>query len=133
MYCFVLQNQSAKAKIQDLVAVRHGSAQGKDSSGNSERTTVIVLNDDGSLRIYLASPDTTDFWLKPSLSRTNVFGNTALVKRQPSTSSTNSEFVCYVLNDITAFLISGYLFTPLCKDAKRIAKSNDLGGTFFEK
>ncbi|KAL1138885.1 hypothetical protein AAG570_008947, partial [Ranatra chinensis] len=43
----------AKAKIMDMVAIRH------PSSNSDYRTTLILLCEDGSLRIYMASMDQT--------------------------------------------------------------------------
>ncbi|CAG03215.1 unnamed protein product [Tetraodon nigroviridis] len=40
----------AKAKIQDMVAIRH------TASNEQQRTTMILLCEDGSLRIYMANP-----------------------------------------------------------------------------
>ncbi|KAK7862494.1 hypothetical protein R5R35_005919 [Gryllus longicercus] len=51
----------AKAKIMDMVAIRH------PSSNADHRTTLILLCEDGSLRIYMASMDQTGFWLSPSV------------------------------------------------------------------
>ncbi len=50
-----------KIRIIDMVAIRH-------SSVNSERrTTLILLCEDGSLKIFMANPETTEFWLSPGL------------------------------------------------------------------
>ncbi|KAG7276340.1 hypothetical protein CRUP_032395 [Coryphaenoides rupestris] len=51
----------AKAKIQDMVAIRH------TASSEQQRTTMILLCEDGSLRIYMANVDNTSYWLQPSL------------------------------------------------------------------
>lgn len=51
----------AKAKIMDIVAIRH-------SSSNAEhRTTLILLCEDGSLRVYMAAMDQTGFWMSPNV------------------------------------------------------------------
>lgn len=42
-----------KAKIMDMVAIRH------PSSNTDHRTTLILLCEDGSLRIYMAAMDHT--------------------------------------------------------------------------
>ncbi|XP_065346150.1 E3 ubiquitin-protein ligase UBR4 [Cloeon dipterum] len=47
----------AKAKIMDMVAIRHAA------SGSELRTTLILLCEDGSLRIYMAGQEHTSFWL----------------------------------------------------------------------
>ncbi|KAK7896704.1 hypothetical protein WMY93_022029 [Mugilogobius chulae] len=51
----------AKAKIQDMVAIRH------TASNEQQRTTMILLCEDGSLRIYMANVDNTSYWLQPAL------------------------------------------------------------------
>ena len=38
---------------------------------NSEKTTMIILCDDGSLKIYVADSEKTEYWLKPHLQPTN--------------------------------------------------------------
>ncbi|KAL0119215.1 hypothetical protein PUN28_009656 [Cardiocondyla obscurior] len=47
----------AKAKIMDMVAIRH------PSSNAEHRTTLILLCEDGSLRIYMAGMEQTGFWM----------------------------------------------------------------------
>lgn len=47
---------SSKAKIMDMVAIRH-------SVSGTEKTTLILLCEDGSLRIYSANFENTNFWL----------------------------------------------------------------------
>lgn len=51
----------AKAKIMDMVAIRH------PSSNAEHRTTLILLCEDGSLRIYMASMKHTGFWLSSAV------------------------------------------------------------------
>ncbi|XP_069695727.1 E3 ubiquitin-protein ligase UBR4 isoform X2 [Periplaneta americana] len=51
----------AKAKIMDMVAIRH------PSSNADHRTTLILLCEDGSLRIYMAAMEQTGFWLSPNV------------------------------------------------------------------
>ena len=51
----------SKAKIVDLVAIRHSS------SNQDQRTTLILLCEDGSLKIYMAGVDATGFWLSNKL------------------------------------------------------------------
>ncbi|CAL1532573.1 unnamed protein product [Lymnaea stagnalis] len=52
----------SKAKIQDVVAIRHPA-----SNSDQHRTTMILLCEDGSLRIYMANVEATNFWMSPSL------------------------------------------------------------------
>lgn len=84
------QGGPSKAKIQDMVAIRHPSGGGSqetdeiastvssfpeekysfdDSSEASlqEKTTMIMLCDDGSLKIYVADELKTEFWLQPHI------------------------------------------------------------------
>ncbi|VVC25973.1 Hypothetical protein CINCED_3A011321 [Cinara cedri] len=49
-----------KTKITDMVAVRHPLSNG------DYRTTLVILCEDGSLRMFLAAKEQTDFWLSPS-------------------------------------------------------------------
>merc|ERR1719204_1473802 len=56
-----------KAKIMDMVAIRHVA-----SGSTEEKTTLILLCEDGSLKIYMASADATGYWLQPSLQPTGV-------------------------------------------------------------
>jgi len=51
----------AKAKIQDMVAIRHLG------SNSDQRTTLILLCEDGSLRIYIANVDQTNYWMSSAL------------------------------------------------------------------
>ena len=55
------KNVPSKSKAQGIISVRHGSSDQQAS----QHTTTIVLCEDGSLRIYLASNDKTKFWLSP--------------------------------------------------------------------
>ncbi|KAF4528052.1 hypothetical protein B566_EDAN016728, partial [Ephemera danica] len=55
----------AKAKILDMVAIRHAS------SSSELRTTLILLCEDGSLRIYMAGQDQTGYWLSPAMQASN--------------------------------------------------------------
>lgn len=49
----------AKAKIMDMAVVRH------QVSSTEMRTTLILLCEDGSLRLYMALMEHTGFWLSP--------------------------------------------------------------------
>ncbi|XP_039271370.2 E3 ubiquitin-protein ligase UBR4-like [Styela clava] len=64
----VMKTTTCKARIQDLVAVRHSSWV-----SDGDRSTLIALCEDGSLRIYLANQETTGFWLHPNLQPKSVF------------------------------------------------------------
>ncbi|XP_010831144.1 PREDICTED: E3 ubiquitin-protein ligase UBR4-like, partial [Bison bison bison] len=56
----------AKAKIQDMVAIRHTACN------EQQRTTMILLCEDGSLRIYMANVENTSYWLQPSLQPSSI-------------------------------------------------------------
>ena len=49
----------SKSKIADMVAIRHAAAN------NDQKTTLILLCEDGSLKIFMANVDGTNFWLTP--------------------------------------------------------------------
>uniref|UniRef100_UPI00358DF698 E3 ubiquitin-protein ligase UBR4 n=1 Tax=Myxine glutinosa TaxID=7769 RepID=UPI00358DF698 len=69
----------AKAKIQDLVAIRHSAC------GEQQRTTMIVLCEDGSLRIYTSSTEHTSFWLQPALQPTGIVSILKPVRKRKAT------------------------------------------------
>ncbi|KAF5296758.1 hypothetical protein FQR65_LT10159 [Abscondita terminalis] len=50
----------SKSKITDIVAIRH-------NSGSEQRTTLILLCEDGSLKIYMANMEQTGFWMSPTI------------------------------------------------------------------
>ncbi|CAH1990557.1 unnamed protein product [Acanthoscelides obtectus] len=50
----------SKSKIMDMVAIRH-------ASGHEMRTTLILLCEDGSLKMYMANMDQTGYWMSPSI------------------------------------------------------------------
>lgn len=59
----------AKAKITDMVAVRHWCGGG---GGGEQKSTLILLCEDGSLRMYAASADHTGYWLSPAIQPTHA-------------------------------------------------------------
>lgn len=85
--CILVQefkNIPSKSKAQGIISVRHGSGDQQ----TSQHTTTIVLCEDGSLRIYLASNEKTKFWLSPVFqptSRLSVIHGTAHKKSYRST------------------------------------------------
>ncbi|GAB0092871.1 Protein purity of essence [Sergentomyia squamirostris] len=67
---------SSKAKIMDMVAIRH-------SVSGVEKTTLILLCEDGSLRIFSAHPEGTGYWMSPEVQPVgNQFYSSALPKAQ---------------------------------------------------
>ncbi|XP_050533339.1 E3 ubiquitin-protein ligase UBR4 [Daktulosphaira vitifoliae] len=93
-----------KTKITDMVAVRHPLSNG------FYRTTLIILCEDGSLRMFLASKEQTDFWLSPNIqpSRHTIFSKIKKKKINKSGRSTgnNSSFpvdffeYCVAMNEV---------------------------------
>ncbi|KAJ0180973.1 hypothetical protein K1T71_003058 [Dendrolimus kikuchii] len=57
----------AKAKITDMVAVRHWCG-----GGGEQKSTLILLCEDGSLRMYSASHQHTGYWLAPNIQPTHA-------------------------------------------------------------
>ncbi|CAH0600763.1 unnamed protein product [Chrysodeixis includens] len=57
----------AKAKITDMVAVRHWCG-----GGGEQKSTLILLCEDGSLRMYAASSEHTGYWLSPAIQPTHA-------------------------------------------------------------
>lgn len=55
-----IKAQNSKAKIMDMVAIRHASS-------GIEKTTLLLLCEDGSLRIYAANAENTNYWLSPEV------------------------------------------------------------------
>ncbi|EDW12890.2 uncharacterized protein Dmoj_GI22475 [Drosophila mojavensis] len=65
IYMQEIKAQSAKSRIMDVVGIRHSVA-------GTEKTTLLLLCEDGSLRIFSAQPELTSFWLSP---RVQPLGN----------------------------------------------------------
>ncbi|CAB3259165.1 unnamed protein product [Arctia plantaginis] len=57
----------AKAKITDMVAVRHWCG-----GGGEQKSTLILLCEDGSLRMYAGSNEHTGYWLSPAIQPTHA-------------------------------------------------------------
>nr|XP_033777630.1 E3 ubiquitin-protein ligase UBR4 isoform X4 [Geotrypetes seraphini] len=72
----------AKAKIQDMVAIRH------TASNEQQRTTMILLCEDGSLRIYMANVENTSYWLQPSLQPSSVISIMKPVRKRKAAAVT---------------------------------------------
>ena len=54
----------SKAKIVDSVAIRHGQQQQSTHQLQPEpKTTLILLCEDGSLKIFMGGDDSTNFWI----------------------------------------------------------------------
>ncbi|XP_028343585.1 E3 ubiquitin-protein ligase UBR4 isoform X5 [Physeter macrocephalus] len=72
----------AKAKIQDMVAIRHTACS------EQQRTTMILLCEDGSLRIYMANVESTSYWLQPSLQPSSVISIMKPVRKRKTATVT---------------------------------------------
>lgn len=72
-----------------MVAIRHTACN------EQQRTTMILLCEDGSLRIYMASVENTSFWLQPSLQPSSVVSIMKPVrKRKAATASESRPEAC---------------------------------------
>ncbi|XP_019625025.1 PREDICTED: E3 ubiquitin-protein ligase UBR4-like [Branchiostoma belcheri] len=78
----------AKSKIQDMVAIRHASA-----SSDNQRTTLILLCEDGSLKIYMANVDSTSYWMQSAFQSVSVCGGVRPVsqRKPPKTGRPSSQ------------------------------------------
>ncbi|XP_078604123.1 E3 ubiquitin-protein ligase UBR4-like isoform X2 [Branchiostoma floridae x Branchiostoma japonicum] len=78
----------AKSKIQDMVAIRHTSA-----SSDNQRTTLILLCEDGSLKIYMANVDSTSYWMQSAFQSVSVCGGVRPVsqRKPPKTGRPSSQ------------------------------------------
>ncbi|CAB0040844.1 unnamed protein product, partial [Trichogramma brassicae] len=100
----------AKAKIMDMVAIRH------PSSNAEHRTTLILLCEDGSLRIYMAAMGQTGYWMSSSVSVVmicyKVYNVTQIKNRLNTTgmyvvSTKSMGFNIEVTNNDTSSVITG--------------------------
>ncbi|XP_066149479.1 E3 ubiquitin-protein ligase UBR4 isoform X2 [Euwallacea fornicatus] len=65
----------AKSKIMDMVAIRH-------NSGSELRTTLILLCEDGSLKMFIANMEQTGFWMSSSIQATVPMGSSLKPKKK---------------------------------------------------
>lgn len=72
------------AQIQDMVAIRH------TASNEQQRTTMILLCEDGSLRIYMANVENTSYWLQPSLQPSGVISIMKPVRKRKAAAASES-------------------------------------------
>lgn len=72
---------TAKSKITDMVAIRHVITCGE------LRTTLILLCEDGSLRIYMANQDQTNYWLTPAFQPVSVASSNKPSKKKKTAKS----------------------------------------------
>lgn len=91
-----------KTKIMDMVAIRH-------YSGNELKTTLMLLCEDGSLKMSIANMEQTGFWMSPSIQATITGANLKPKKKKIVKSGKSSNSVtfpvdffehCQVMNDV---------------------------------
>lgn len=70
-----IKPQNSKAKIMDMVAIRH-------QVSGVEKTTLILLCEDGSLRIYAANPETTNYWLSSEIQPIGNYYNSGITLKE---------------------------------------------------
>ena len=66
-----------------MVVIRH-------SGSTDQRTTLILLCEDGSLKIYMANNDNTNYWMHHSLQPHAVMGDVG-IKKQRKTKRTKGK------------------------------------------
>ena len=92
-------------QIQDMVMIRHAGSSTADL-----RTTLILLCEDGSLRIYMASVDHTNFWMVPTMQpgvSLAMEGSATKLERKKKLTQTGKIFVlCHILPAFTCKLVS---------------------------
>ena len=79
-------------QIQDMVVIRHAGSSTADL-----RTTLILLCEDGSLRIYMACVDHTNFWMVPTVQPAvslAVEGSSAKLERKKKLTQTGKLSSC---------------------------------------
>lgn len=74
-------------QIQDMVAIRH------TASNEQQRTTMILLCEDGSLRIYMANVENTSYWLQPSLQPSSVISIMKPVRKRKTATASESRHI----------------------------------------
>lgn len=77
------------SQIQDMVAIRH------TASNEQQRTTMILLCEDGSLRIYMANVDNTSYWLQPSLQPSCGISIMKPVRKRKAAATSESKITQY--------------------------------------
>ncbi len=83
-----IKNSFSSPKIQDMVAIRH------TASNEQQRTTMILLCEDGSLRIYMANVENTSYWLQPSLQPSSVISIMKPVRKRKTATASESHHIC---------------------------------------
>ena len=87
-----------KAKIMDMISIRHLSTSNNSLPGE-EKTTMILLCEDGSLKIYMANADATGYWISPQFQPTGSLAfNRPQKKKKTSKALRNSGLVHFSLD-----------------------------------
>lgn len=68
-----------------MVAIRHSS------SSDQHRTTLILLCEDGSLRIYMANVDQTGYWMSSQFQATGAISALKPARKKKVTKSGSSK------------------------------------------
>lgn len=82
-----LNKSFCSLQIQDMVAIRH------TASNEQQRTTMILLCEDGSLRIYMANVENTSYWLQPSLQPSSVISIMKPVRKRKTATASESRHI----------------------------------------
>lgn len=70
-----------------MVAIRHTACN------EQQRTTMILLCEDGSLRIYMANVENTSYWLQPSLQPSSVISIMKPVRKRKAAAISKAVFL----------------------------------------
>lgn len=92
-----------------MVAIRH------TASNEQQRTTMILLCEDGSLRIYMANVENTSYWLQPSLQPSSVISIMKPVRKRKAAAASESclHLPLIILQHCPKLAFSVHLFISL--------------------
>lgn len=91
-----LDSRCLLLQIQDMVAIRHTACN------EQQRTTMILLCEDGSLRIYMANVENTSYWLQPSLQPSSVISIMKPVRKRKAAAISKDLFICVLCKVVAA-------------------------------
>ncbi|XP_065191781.1 E3 ubiquitin-protein ligase UBR4-like isoform X2 [Sycon ciliatum] len=75
---------ASKSKVQGIIGIRH------NASGNEYRTALIVLCEDGALRLFGVDPGPTEFWTQPAFHVASPLASLSPARHQKPTKSGKS-------------------------------------------
>ncbi|KAF2360064.1 Zinc finger UBR-type [Trinorchestia longiramus] len=75
---------SSKSKVCDIAALRHTTA-------SESRTTLLLLCEDGSLRVFTAFSDSADFWMSSNESRLSLPGEQSIASLRTARKKKNAK------------------------------------------